>query len=110
MDEDSQLVLVIIFGSFILTIIVSVFVWYQRRSKFILLKWSNENGFEITQKKKHFLFSGPFKWWTNSRNQTIYSVTVRDRNGHERSGWVRCGSFLGGVFFSDKIEVVWDDP
>jgi len=30
-----------------------------------------------------------------------------DRQGCERSGWVRCGSYWGGALFSDKTEVRW---
>jgi hypothetical protein len=111
MDKDtSDVVLPIIVGSLGITVFVTVFWWFDRRSKVILQKWADEHGFEITQKKQRYMFfTGPFKFWTNSRNQIIYYLTVRDRDGHERSGWARCGSYLGGVFFSDKIEVRWDE-
>jgi hypothetical protein len=111
MDKDtSDVVLPIIVGSVAITLFVTVFWWFDRRSKVILKKWADEHGFEITQKKQRYMiFTGPFKFWTNSRNQIIYYLTVRDRDGHERSGWARCGSYFGGVFFSDKIEVRWDE-
>ncbi len=111
MDKDTQdVVLPIIVGSVAIAVFVTVFWWFDRRSKVILQKWAEEHGFEITQKKQRYLiFTGPFKFWTNSRNQIIYYFTVRGRDGHERSGWARCGSYFGGVLFSDKIEVRWDE-
>jgi hypothetical protein len=33
---------------------------------------------------------------------------VRDKAGHVRSGWVRCGGWFAGLF-SDKITVRWED-
>jgi len=111
MDKDTtDIVLPIIAGSFAITVFVTVFWWFYRRAKIILQKWADDQGYEIIRKKQRYLiFTGPFKFWTNSRNQIIYQLTVRDRDGHERSGWARCGSYWGGVFFSDKIEVRWDE-
>ena len=87
MDRDTQDVLLpIMFGSFAIAIIVIVFWWFHKRGTVILQNWADEHGFDITQKKQRYLFfTGPFKWWTNSRNQIIFLVTVRDRDGRERS-------------------------
>ena len=111
MDNDaSQIWLPILVGVPAIALFVTVFWWFDRRSKIILMKWADTNGFEILQKKQRYLFfTGPFRFWTNSRNQIIYFFRVRDREGRERSGWARCGSYLGGVFFSDKIEIRWNE-
>src|SRR5450432_2194307 len=86
--------------------VVTVFWWFDRRSKIILQNWAKENGFQITQSKQRYMFfTGLFKFWTNSRNQIIFFLRVRDREGHERSGWIHCGSYFGGVFFSNEIQV-----
>jgi hypothetical protein len=53
--------------------------------------------------------TGPFSWWATSRGQVVYFVQVIDREGIQRSGWVRCGGFLGGVVGSRRAEVRWDD-
>ena len=37
----------------------------------------------------------------------IFWVRVRDGGGLERSGWVRCGSYRGGVARS-QAEVKWE--
>lgn len=108
--ETQQILLPLLVGTFSIALFVTVFWWFDKRSKTILQKWADANGFHITQKNQRYLFfTGPFKWWTNSRNQIIYFFKVRDREGQERSGWARCGSYLGGVFFSDKIEIRWDE-
>jgi hypothetical protein len=108
MDKDTIFPFVI--GPIAIALFVTVFWCFDRRSKIILKRWADENGFEIVEKKQRYMFStGPFKFWTNSRNQIIYFFRVRDRAGHERSGWARCGSYFGGVFFSDNIEIRWDE-
>ena len=111
MDSDTQHILVpILIGVPAITLFVMVFWWFDRRSKIILQKWADSNGFQILQKtQQYMIFTGPFKFWTNSRNQIIYWFRVRDKQGRERSGWARCGSYFGGVFFSDKIEIRWDE-
>jgi hypothetical protein len=106
MDKDTILAFVV--ASFVIAFFVAVFWWFDRRSKVILKNWADANGFEIVEKKQRYMFTGPFKFWTNSRNQVVYVFRVRDREGHEQSGWARCGGFWGGVFFSDKIEIRWD--
>jgi hypothetical protein len=75
------------------------------RSRSLLRRWANENGFQVLDSK--LSPSGPLSW-TSSRSQTVYSVRVRDKNGRERRGWVRCGSFWAGVF-SNKTEVRWEN-
>ena len=96
-----------------LVVIAAVFgLWWLAlsRAKTILRKWASESGFQILSCENRYLIgTGPFKWWTNSRNQIIYHVRVRDREGRERSAWVRCGSYLGGVVFSNQVEVRWDE-
>lgn len=92
----------------ILTLILGSYFWSKVRSKMILEKWAFENGFRIVDSKRAF-FNGGFSWLTTSRNQKVYSITVRDEKGRERSGWLRCGSYFGGIFWSDKAEVKWKE-
>ncbi len=95
-------------------VIISAFIglWWLvlSRAKAILRAWAAEAGLQILSfQKKYLIGTGPFKWWTNGRSQIIYYVRVRDRDGRERSVWVRCGSYLGGVLFSRETEVRWDE-
>lgn len=82
---------------------------FMKRASSILEKWAAANGLEILDCQRPF-YSGAFNWWTTSGGQVVYSVRVRDKKGHERSGWVRCGNYWNGVLSSDKIEVKWNEP
>jgi hypothetical protein len=90
-------------------IVVTVHRGLKQRSNIILQGWADANDIQIVETKWRWNSTGPFKWWTNGRNQTVYYLKVRDRDGRKRSGWARCGSFFGGVEFSNKIEVRWED-
>jgi len=99
----------ILAGLFFIAALVGIFWWFDVRCMVLLREWAEENGFQIAYCKQRYLFTGPFRWWTNSRWQSVYFVRVRDREDHERSGWVRCGSYFGGIFFSKRVEVRWED-
>jgi hypothetical protein len=75
------------------------------RSRSLLEGWATENGYEIVQSEYRVLSKGPF-FWTSSKGQTVYYVTIRDGQGETRSGWVRCGSWWFGLM-SNKTEVRW---
>jgi hypothetical protein len=79
------------------------------RGKAIVQKWAAANDFEILRAEPCLFTGGSGMWQTpTSRNQIIYSVRVRDRAGQERSGWLRIGSFFGGIMFgSERAEVKW---
>ena len=88
MDSDTQHILVpILIGVPAITLFVMVFWWFDRRSKIILQKWADSNGFQILQKtQQYMIFTGPFKFWTNSRNQIIYwleCVTSKAASGQD---------------------------
>jgi len=93
-----------VLGVMAFVIAINIAAW--KRDETVLRKWAQREGFEIIAFKRAF-FTGEFSWLTTSRGQRVFSVTVRDREGRERSGWVRCGSFLGGTIFSDAAEVKW---
>ena len=96
------------FVAIALVIIVFVLWVHRSRSQSIIQKWAAQNGFQLLRCQQKFLGTGPFRWWTSSRSQTIYSVTVRTPDGCDRSGWIRCGSFWGGIYFSNDAEVRWE--
>jgi hypothetical protein len=75
------------------------------RSKYLLNKWADENHFELLHAEHRIFRKGPFPW--SSRQQVVYRVRVRDDQGREREGWVRCGGWWAGVF-SDKVEAEVD--
>jgi hypothetical protein len=98
-------------GGYVVLAAISVvfvgLVWLtEKRGRSILRKWAFANGFDLL-KTKRALHCGAFPLWTIGKGQIVYSITVRDQQGCQRFGWVRCGSFLGGVLFSEKADVIW---
>ncbi len=83
------------------------FRWHFARSAAILQKWAVENGYEILEKSYRLLFKGPF-FFRTTEHQTVYRVTVRDKAGNVRTGWVACGSWWWGLL-SDQAQVRWDE-
>jgi hypothetical protein len=81
---------------------------FQVRAKSIVQKWAAGHRYTILHLESPF-YTGAFSFWSTSRAQVVYSVTIRDREGLERRAWVRCGRYRSGVFFSDEIEVTWSD-
>lgn len=86
---------------------IMVIAWHFSRSRSLLEQWAHENGFRIVSSEHRNLVRGPF-FWTTSKGQTVYRVTVEDATGRQRSGWVRCGGWAMGLL-SDKVQVRWDD-
>jgi hypothetical protein len=67
-----------------------------------LQRWADFNGFEILDLDLRLFSKGLIKWY-------VYFVKVRDKSGRERSGWVRCRSFLPTRTFGDKASVLWHE-
>lgn len=86
-------------------ILYGVFTLMKTRSEEILAKWAHDNGYQILDSQPKVFNRGPFAW--SSKNQTVFRVAVQDTQGNQRTGWVRCGSYMGGII-SDKAEVKWD--
>jgi hypothetical protein len=84
-----------------------LFAWQFRRSDTLLERWAERNGYTLIEREYRWFARGPF-FWTSSKGQTVYRVTVEDKAGRRRSGWVRCGGWFFGLL-SDTAEVRWDD-
>ena len=99
-----------ILGAFAV-VMLAVFVGFViyihiRRAQTLLKGWAEENGYEILDAEPRLFRRGPYFW--SGRGQVVYRVWVRDREGVERLGWVRCGSWWGGVLV-DKVESQCDE-
>jgi hypothetical protein len=81
--------------------------WDITRSRALLNRWAADSGFQIIESHYRVFRKGPF-FWTSSRGQTVYFVTIRDRQGYQRSGWVRCGSWWWGLW-STETQVRWEN-
>ena len=71
-------------------------VWHFSRSRSLLEQWARDNDYEVISREYRNFFKGPF-FWTSTKGQTVYYVTIRDADGNVRSGWLRCGGFWGGL-------------
>ena len=78
---------------FIAVVVVLMFVslaWHSSRSATLLRAWAEANGLRILRSENRYMFRGPFSW-TTAKGQAVYRVTVEDKAGKVRGGWVRCG-------------------
>ena len=91
----------------VIPLLVIYLAWYFPRSKSLLRHWALRQRFEIVHSELRWVFKGPYSFLC-SRCQTVYRVRVRDHQGRERSGWVRCGGIWTGLF-SDEAIVTWDE-
>jgi hypothetical protein len=89
------------------TIALGAFYAQDRRARGMVERWAAQNGFQVVEMRYSWLSRGPF-FWTSSKEQLVYRLTVRDRYGDQHGAWVRCGSFWLGMW-SDKVDVRWDD-
>jgi hypothetical protein len=81
---------------------ILIFIW---RMQSRLRTWAAENGFQIVKIEKRG-FKRPSKWfWRDSRDRAILRLRVRDREGRERTCWLRLP-----IWFGKKTEVLWDEP
>jgi len=97
---------IIPFIALFILVSVAMIAWFLARSRRLLDEWAADNGITITSRERRYLRRGPFLW-TTGRGQDVYYITAVDGSGTSRSGYVRCGSFWGGIL-SDKVTVEWD--
>ena len=87
--------------------VVALHRWGQRKSDSIVLRWAEKNHFQLLQFRERALFeSAPFPFLGSNKTPN-YFVRVRDERGKERQGWMRVGTIFGGIW-EDEIEVKWD--
>jgi len=90
----------------ILAILGGYFYVYFSRSELLLEKWANENRYQLLHAEYRSIRKRPFLW--SAKGQAVYRVEIRDEQGNNRKGWVRCGNWLLGVF-ANEVKVKWDD-
>jgi hypothetical protein len=103
MDAALPLLFVFAFVAFV----AATMFWHFSRSRQILEDWASSNGYKIVSSEYRTFFKGPF-FWTSSKGQTVYYVTVETADGQTKTGWVRCGGWFIGLF-SDRAEVRWEE-
>jgi hypothetical protein len=81
--------------------------WHFRRAESQLHQWAERCCYRILMRKYRLFLRGPF-YWNSSSGQAVYRGRVADREGVQREGWLRVGSWLWGVT-TDQVDLLWDD-
>jgi hypothetical protein len=90
----------------VLVLVICYVIWTYSRARAVLEQWAAINGCQILHSELRPLFTGPF-FWRIFIKQPVYYVRVRERDGRERAGWVRCCvRWSGGL---GTAEVRWDE-
>ncbi len=102
--QSSDTLIILTFILILFTLSIWYKIWLGTK---ILEYWEDKNGYQIIHREFRMFSKGPFLW-QSSRNQVVYYVVIKDKRGKTHSGWVRCGSWVGGLL-KNEIMVIWDD-
>ncbi len=92
--------------SLLVIILVIYYAYFFTRSRKMVRRWAEENGYTLLKMEHRLFRKGPYL--LTGRNQAVFKVWVRDENGLKQMGWVRCGGWLLGIFGND-VEAQMDD-
>ena len=102
--------LLLIFAPLFIAAVAVLALWSvargEARASEMLDEWLRDNNFQLLQKSTPWIKDNPF-FISSNRSQKVFKVTVRDKTGQVRVGWVRCGHALLGVAVK-QVEVKWD--
>jgi len=73
-----------------------------------LVRWAESQRLQIVSFRGAMFYEGPSAW-RRSRNQHLFRVVTRDREGQERSCWIMFGTRWGFNWGEPLKEVIWDD-
>jgi hypothetical protein len=79
--------------------------WLTAGAERRLRRWADGLGLTVLSKRRARIARGPFTW-TSTRTDFVYRVTVRDRGGDVREGWVRVPGVAVGT--RRRVEARWD--
>ena len=94
-------------GALIVAAVIGLGVRRSRRSEQIVQEWAQKNNYRLLDSRNMFLSPGPF-FWKKSKQQTVFRVLLRDKDGNMKNAWILCGSWWGRLTV-DNIEVRWDN-
>jgi len=98
---------VLIYAGMVVFLIVawklSLMYWKRR-----LTQWAESQRLQLVRFRGARFYEGPSAW-TRSRNQHLFRVVTRDRDGLERSCWIMFGTFWGFTWGEPITQVDWDD-
>jgi hypothetical protein len=83
-------------------------VCYFVRWESFVGRWAKRQGYRVMTQQQRAPFRGPFLL-NEVGGRHVYRVTVEDRTGKRKSGWILCGGWYFGPLLSDDVREVWDD-
>lgn len=86
---------------------IALTIWHFSRAKNVLEQWASQNGYTILSRQRKTFLRGPY-FFTTSKGQEVYYITVQDAAGNSRSGYFKVGGFFMGMM-SDNVDVTWDN-
>src|ERR1700756_2324200 len=73
-----------------------------------LVRWAESQRLQIASFRGAMFYEGPSAW-TRSRNQHLFRVVTRDRDGLTGYCWIMFGTFWGFTWGDPITEVQWDN-
>ena len=106
MKFDSRLlhIYVTAAAAIILALILAQMYWKRR-----LTKWAESQHLQLVSASAAPGSSKAPSAWTRSRNQHVFRVVTKDRNGLTRYSWIRFGTFWGFTWGEPITKVKWSD-
>ena len=90
----------------VLVAAASAVSFYRGRAEFVLKGWARRNGFTLVHADPFPSALGP-RSWRRGGGQSVYHVTLSDKQGRTRRAWVRCGGQRLGML-CEYVEVRWE--
>jgi hypothetical protein len=88
-------------------LVVASIAWRVSRSRSILHEWAADHGFQADLLRIPLVRARTFLL-DDEQVPDGLRVTIEDGRGSIRKGWVRCGTWLAGLW-SRQVDVRWDD-
>ena len=99
-----QALMVVGFAVFLLIAVKLGNMYWKRR----LTQWAESQRLQLVRFRTAWFYEGPSAWM-RSRNQHLFRVITRDREGRERSCWIMFGTWWGFTWGEPLTQVTWDD-
>jgi hypothetical protein len=91
-----------------LVLLVLVYLLSRVYWNWKLKRWAESQGLQLVSFRGGWFYEGPSAW-TRSRNQHVFRVVTRDKDGLERSCWIMFGTFWGFTWGEPITKVEWTD-
>jgi hypothetical protein len=103
-----MLVLTILIFAATALLVIALFELDNRYWKRRLTNWAESHHLQLVSFRGVSLWEGPTAFLNRSRNQRLFRVVIKDRNGLTRYCWIMFGTFWG--FTSGPVmRVEWDN-